>query len=434
MIKDFLSSTKQVTHIYANGTSGDDANNGTIGSPVKSFTRVMALLPDVISHNTVVHMAGTFDIQAANVTISKQINNAYLLFDGGDNVVGGSLAISITSATTASITSTGAGWTVNQWAGFWAKLSDGTIRQIRNNTIDTIYVSSFFAGVPSGTFDIVLPETAITSTSSRIFAEQMTGSGYFYFQRVRFLGSSRLYTYSKGPQSVYQGVTVASSSIFATISWGYVGTTLVFGGLFRDPTDPTLLLSTKKAGISVFNGSFRALGAALIAISESYFNSFSSEGGLIYSISNGNNFKSILFRNTRFSALATLFADDGLGTSATNIIAGSAGVGLTLYSCGESPTIKADRLDISNCTSHAIEVKNASLTFEGVVSGSGNGGVGLYAHSGSQVTIAGATPPTVTGTDGDVAVNDPTIPDTWASVVAAGGLSSASEATLIKVS
>jgi len=70
----------------------------------------------------------------------------------------------------------------------------------------------------------------------------------------------------------------------------------------------------------------------------------------------------------------------------------------------------------------------------GGISGTGNGNLGLYAHDGSVVKIAGATPPTVTGTDGDVAVNDPMIPDTWANLVSNGGLSSAQEATVIKVS
>ena len=433
--------TSEVSHFYADGTSGSDLNDGlTVGSPVQTIPRVMELLPDVIKHNTVVHMTGTFDLQPlpSIISISKQLANASkLIFDGGDSVIEaapGSTGLAISGSTTGSITVFGAGWTVNQWAGYWAKVSTGQIRLIRNNTADTIYTTSFFSAAPSGTFDIVQPETAITSSSNRILWDECFGSGSTRYQRLRFLSSSRFYASTKGVETYLHAVMINSTSIYALVNWGYGATPFVCGQNPIDPANPSAYLLNIKIGLSMFNGTARTTGTSAATFGDSYINKLVSSGGTVYGIVNGNHFKSIKLITTRFTNIFTLFADDGGATSATTIVVGSVDIGFLLQDSAEAPTIKASRLDISGCASHAIEVKNAAITFEGVVTGSGNGGVGLYAHQGSQVTIAGATPPTVTGTLGDVAVNNPILLTTWANIVSNGGLSSAQEATTVKVS
>ena len=87
LIKDFASSTLKETHLYADGTSGDDANDGkTLATPKKSLAAVSALVPYELKHNVAVHLSGVFnypDVGRFNVSVDSDVS---LLIDGGSSL------------------------------------------------------------------------------------------------------------------------------------------------------------------------------------------------------------------------------------------------------------------------------------------------------------------------------------------------------------
>ena len=425
-------STSEVSHFYVDGTSGDDANDGlTLGTPKKTLEGIMAVIPDVINHHTVVHLSGTIDLQtsASTIYMTKTVaaNGVTLLFDGGDGVVAaalGSTGLSITSAGTDFITSSGAGWTVDQWKGVWVKI--GTqIRMIQSNTSDTLVPTFAFSPVPSGTFDIVVPETTVTSTSTRVWVFSCPGVGYCNVQRLSLTGGVRLYARAQAQCSV-NGIVSKNTSTYAFYAQSAdVG----FWPYLNDPQSPSSLI--------VFNVGCSFLGRINLS-SEGNFVSVQSViaqtamfyGCAVVRISDGCRFENVVFDacSIRESAI--------LGSNFKNVIDGASSVGILLNGVVGHSYFVANTWEIKNCASHGLEAIGSTVSFLGDVTGSGNGGVGLYAHSGSQVDILGTSPPTVTGSLGDVAINDSDLvtPISWSAIVSEGGIASAEQSTAIKVS
>jgi hypothetical protein len=90
-------------------------------------------------------------------------------------------------------------------------------------------------------------------------------------------------------------------------------------------------------------------------------------------------------------------------------------------------------VSIYSCVSHGIEVIQGYLKMVGVVIGSGHGGAGCYAHSTSVVHITDGSPPTLTGTVGELAISDPAEEQvTWAQLDAGIKVSIAAENTSAK--
>jgi len=94
----------------------------------------------------------------------------------------------------------------------------------------------------------------------------------------------------------------------------------------------------------------------------------------------------------------------------------------------------ASPVTVEGCAEHGIELKNSTLEItSGVLSGSGNTGAGVYAHSGSKVSYPSGSVPTITGTVGDIAITDPATEDlTWAELDAAGKAVIISEDVILK--
>lgn len=89
-------------------------------------------------------------------------------------------------------------------------------------------------------------------------------------------------------------------------------------------------------------------------------------------------------------------------------------------------------IDISNTTGHAIEVQHGYLNMLGAVTGTGNTGAGVYAHSGSIVHIKNGAPPTLTGTVGDLSFDGTTEATEWATVDAGTPAVSSTELSMCK--
>ena len=436
MLRDYANVNQDTLHVYADSTRPDDAGDGlTLATAKKTIEAAVALLPNIAEGHVVLHLTGTFTL-TENVTISTNMQrNKKLIVDGGDSVEVLEGPYSATSGTTSTLTDSARSWTPNEWQGYVVEILDtsniGHRTTIQSNTADTLtVVQNWSSAITTNSYRIVRPATVITAS---------IGLAWFYysgisqhdvcFQRLRFSGNVL-----PGLANAAQCNLLRITDVVYDGAW-YFGA--FNGGLYLsrtvyDPAAPDSAFSNtlNKAGVGYLGSNSKAVsltGIASAFITHSALKADVSMLSTVLSIFNGCWIKKVNIRG---------YSDVTLVQSANCrpiIINGSADVGLNIEQ--SKCTISGGAAEISNSTTHAIELNGAELNMiDGGISGSSNGGLGLYAHDRSLVKLARAAPPTVTGSDGDVAVNDPTLPDTWANVISAGGLSSASEATIIKVS
>jgi len=89
-------------------------------------------------------------------------------------------------------------------------------------------------------------------------------------------------------------------------------------------------------------------------------------------------------------------------------------------------------VDISGSASHGIECNHSHLHLDGAVTGTGNGGAGVYAHNGSVVNIKNGAPPTISGTLGHLSVDGTTNATWWSTLDAGTPLAVLAEMTMAK--
>jgi hypothetical protein len=333
--------------------------------------------------------------------------------------------LTLTSSGVDFITLTGAGWTVDQWKGYFVKTADGQYRTIQSNSVDTLVPTIDFSPAPSNIFDIVRPETTITSSSTRVLVFANEGLGYTNLQRIFFSGAARLYF--RGKTSNYAtGIISTCSSTYAFYAQN---ATVAIWEYLYDPLNPSALLSAYKYGCSFLNGdvhfsdcSKNVTAYGLIA------NTCNLYGSYVNAIRRGCRFKFLNFDGCTVLASGVL----GDATDRKNIVDGSAGVGVLFNNISGNPNLAADSWEIKNCASHGMEIINSNVKFSGAVDGSGNGGAGVYAHDNSTVTIKDGSPPTLTGTVGDCSTDGTTERTTWAEVDADSPITDLYESTTIK--
>jgi len=443
MKRDFVTATKRVSHYYADGTSGDDANDGlTALTPKKTQQAVYDIVPQQIAHDTCIHLSGTFTNESAE--LEKHIlYDKMLVVDGGDALTQVAGPFTATGSSTSSLTVSGAGWTIDQYVGYFLEITSGAltgqIRTIQRHTADTITpIQNFSADPGLCTFQVVRPTTTVNNTTVyNSLVVKCSGGGSVSVQRFWLTGARSRIVVSEASCVVFlTGILVSAGtsggfyiSNCVTVNmyaWPYiVGTgwgdyvTLVMGCATLPTSNSPIIRSTKTfyVGGCVFKSAPDMRDCGL--------------WGFLYG-SRAYGLKYYDCRDMLTAAAAGGCIHNSAGY-APIVIDNALDVGVLVDN--STLSIGAD-VDVSNHGSHGIVVKGGKLTFSGVTTGSGNGGVGLYAHSGSQVQISGSAPPTVTGSNGDVAVtaDDLETPMTWAEVIGAGGVSSAQEATIIKVS
>jgi len=433
MPRNFVNATLKESHYYLDGTSGNDTNDGlTVGTAKKTFEGVMAIIPDVIKHHTVVHLSGTINLEASGSTIylSKTIavNGLYFIFDGGDDTVEaapGSTGLTMTSSGVAFITKTGAGWTVDQWKGVWIKTADNQYRMIQGNTADTLIPTIDFSPAPSGDFDIVVPGTQITSTSARTLTFSCIGLGYPTVQRMRLSGGVRLY-FRKDSLNSATGIVSSNTSAYAF--YAQAGDVSLIQYLW-DPISPPALLINHQTGCSFNNGTVNfADDTKRVTIHSLIAKTCNLYGSSVSAITNGCRFGHLNL-DACTVAVASYLGSQG---NRVNIIDGSTSVGVKINGVVGQPNFAASRWEINNCASHGIEIIKSNVKFLGTVAGSGNGGAGVYAHDNSIVTIKDGSPPTLTGTVGDCSTDGTTERTTWAEVDADSPITDLYESTTIK--
>lgn len=415
------------THIYANGDSGNDNNDGlTINTPVQTLQKALDLFPDRISYNSCLHLSGDF-ADEGTVTVKQVVDQGItFLIDGGSNTttIAGPFTADATS-TVSQLDVSGAGWTEDEYAGYWIEFTSGALlgekRLIQYNGTELIYPVKNFSAEPDGcAFNIVAPATTFTGNTTVCVANGASG-GEVLLQR--------LYMNVTGTQCFYTfGGLIRASHLICRTTWNpavrfWYGAQLVLSESFRDPS--TFAFNADNGiGISVVAGpvgnSYLEMHGCLGMWGEaSYFNRIVLENSNLGRTSRlmrkGMRARELNIFGCRPNTSPDLGGKDLVNDSgyAPTKVTGSPRSGLTL----NDSTISIDGgVEIGYHTEHGIVVDNSKVFFLGAVTGSGNTGAGLYGKNNSVVTITDGSPPTLTGTIGDVSTDETTEDATWAEI------------------
>ena len=441
LTRDYTTATIKESHYYADGTSGNDSNDGlTVSTPKKTLTALSTIIPFQIRHNTSVHLSGTF-AYPDELSLTNSVDNAaVLIVDGGEDLTvvddNTGTNYTATAASTLALTDAAASWTIGDLDGYWCKVLTGPaadqIRLIQKNTADTLTFCTAYSVSPDigATYAIYRPTTEINggnSSNINIIKVNKSGSGYLYIQNLYFSGN---YSY----MYIHNGEWIVIKDIItdAIYSNYFYNANLLFLGSTSYINADTFVSSstTRIAGVSQrnINSQFYISSSEYIAIYNSYFRKLTlyqnqtnyiyygtriKGGGLIL---NGNNYVSFLSSSSNYSS-CEIDGVSGSGVDCTNS-------NLILPSTTNDPIIQ-------NCSSHGISLKNSNLILEDIIGGTGNVGAGIYMSRNSQIIVSSGITPTITGTVGDISVDGTTEIITWADIAGGSELRLVNKATII---
>jgi len=423
-------------HVYANGTSGNDANDGlTVSTPKLTLDAVFALVPDIVKHNTCVHLAGTFN-EPGYVYLTKYVNGVMaLVIDGGDSwtVVddnGGNKYAAIAGSSVSQLVVASTPWTTDQRFGYVVRVLTGTaagqMRSVYSNSTNTLVVQADFSPAPAvgDTFDIVRPTTTISASTNSGGITIFRSTGQFYVQRLYLSGT-------KATLGAYESSTLIVASVVSDSTYNYTidcgrATNVTVSSYIKDTSQTNFPTSTLhkicvalRAGritacwmINAFLTHLLAKNLKLISVQYLWLGGCRILGPCTWS--------------DVYSGPESIFTN-GRQTQISN----PAGVGISAYNSQFAPA--AGGLSVSSCAGHGIELNHSMFKALGDVQGSGNTGAGVYAHNCSVVNIKHGAAPTLTGTVGDLAITSPTVQEsTWAAIDAGTPVAIAAEMTMAK--
>lgn len=425
--------TSEELHVYADGSSGSDSNDGlTVGTPKLTIPAALDLIPNLIRHNTVLHLSGTFT-DPGEVEIDKVLADAsYFIVDGGSDVTvvddnsGADYTADISSTTSIGLTT--AGWTVDEHFGYWVEIlsgpAAGQTRAIQGNTASTITPIRDWSVDPTAgaTFRIVRPATTVISSAAgnHWLRIRTLGAGTFVAQRFSIGGSKPSLTIqgASGAFSYLNHIVhygTASQGVTASAHQGLCGISYPW---FTDPTTFALLSANtaSNCGVSVLNSTtvLQVYATNRVWLLGALVHTARVENcPMLQLVGYGARIRRGLVAQ-RSGALATT-QGVALATTAgyaATTIENAAGSGLTLI----DSYLKTSNPVIQNCTSHGIEMQGGMLNITGVLAGGTNTGAGLYVTEGAKVKIADGTTPTLTGTVGDISLDGLTEASTWVAI------------------
>ena len=434
-IKDFVDRTYKNQHFYFDGTSGLDANDGlALATPKKTLQAIFDIIPEAIYHYIYIHATGVCDSAAISPEFTKRITpDAMVLIDGGDThtVVAG--PFTATGAAINSITVAAAGWGVDGYAGYIIEILDGVAddnyRTVSKNTVDTIYPSIDFSAIPAGAqFRIVRPTTEFKANAYTVLYLASYDIGPIQFSRIYF--SQGLTIYPQILTNLLMSGCVLNNGNASVGCIGNNGSTAVT--LWAKNFWWTGYPTQYKVGVGIVTTNPILMQRGIFGCYNSYFKNVTLKNvQQTVSRISATRINGLLdMRDFLFMGddSGYVFIEQGTGFPTT--IENASGVGLRAYNC--EFTIKGG-VSVSNCAGHGIEAIRSFIKFTGVVAGSGNTGAGVYAHLGSIITPKIGSPPTITGTVGNLAVEDPAVQqESWANVNAGTVVSIAGEGTVVK--
>lgn len=408
--------TTGTLHLYANGSTGSDQNDGlTSATPKKTLVAVVALIPDIVKHLCVVHLSGVFADSGA-VQIQRIVNGTgLLLVDGGTDLTDlvATQASDINSSSTIGVAA--AGWTTDAYMGYWVEIvsgannTTGELRLIQGNTATTLTVCRNFSADPGAgaTFRIVRPSTEISSAILYVAgqgqyaaANSTPTSPAVSIQRLYFSGTGRLYCWGSTSQMYIVGIISNASSSPSLYFSSLTGATYAYGAVINTTTgainfggssgDPYLGVSQVHASSSVrvyrcLEFLYRGTARKMDVLASACF------------LSGGARIKGALTFDNVFQPSTDALTNSS-GYAATTIDS-SSGVGVT---CKMSNIRIGAGVTISNNTTHGIEVDSGRVYMTGIVVGTGNGAHGCRNRRGGTVLIKDGSPPTLTGASGNL--------------------------------
>lgn len=405
-----LETTTSGLQVWANGSTGDDDNDGWSElTPKKTIEAARDLLPPVLEHSCTMNLRGTFvlDNPATFTKIQKSLLSAILVVDGGPDteVLGG--PYTSTAASTSSIADSSQSWTANEHAGSLVEIlsgpAAGETRGIFSNDGSTLVPTTAWSTSPgtAASFQISQPATRLTAASTYSFVMSCTPlntyQNYPSLQRMTLLGKVGLFhsggalvlshivsrsTYPTPYRLESPGNCFLSSFITDPVTHG-------FSFVTRCPISSIGSGTIRKEDGILTNAGFIVNGGSIL-----YDNCFVSKaGGVSHVIGN------VTIQNSIVQEALQVLNATGVGLKSTNSI------------------VNVTTLQVDNCSSHAIEIDGGRLVHSaGASTGSGNTGAGLYAHSQGVIHTKAGSVPTVTGTIGDVSIDGTTQKSLWSTI------------------
>jgi hypothetical protein len=451
----------RILHLYADGTSGNDTDDGlTAVTPKKTLQAVFDLVPDIIDYSVVIHLTGTFDFDSEQ-TVPEGLtvfgseyylhatdgyySHGCVILDGGADLTTVAGAFTASSSDTMTLTDSGQAWTDDQYSGYMVEIVDGAaagdVRTIVKSTGTSLYPSRAFSAAP-GTcqFRVVRPTTLLKKTDYAFMSFRMAGEGRMGLQRLS-VDAGQLVLGIHCTANVSAIVSLANTSGYGSLASR--GTVSCYAYPMGGASYPYLELSdfdtTKvKCGFGSVNGKVTSQSAENKTNLLGFYDSFSRGLEFVNSvervsrIENSRVLGAVKFDNVfsqgRPSGSYYTFRATGTGYFPTTV-ENPSGDGI---SCFNSEISLTAGVDISNCAGHGIVAIRSHVHLGGVVTGSGNTGAGLLLHTLSSAHIIDGSTPTLTGTVGDLSFDGVTENATWAGVDAGTPAVSATELSMCK--
>jgi hypothetical protein len=428
---------------YADGTAGSDANTGlSVGSPKKTLTALFALCPYIVKHTVTFNLVGTFSIvnePTTSVTLDKYLSSSgYIVLDGGANYTDYAGPFTLTANEKLLLTVAAAGWGVDDYAGYMARIDagaqSGALRTIIKNDATTMNLGYNLTAAPGNVaFTVVRPTTTLLGNSAGTTLNIKCSSdsvaagvgGSVYIQRLYMSDWRTTVTGSAGiKHSAFLAIRTIASPTFNTYLFSYPGNgaisfsdsglnlpteTRCGAGLLANVDVYTILATGKMIS---FSGSY-SKGTILIENVDSSY-AFWDYGWRVKGqilLRNVREFKtSIVFGRTNL--LRSRYVNDG-STYGKSLVDSAVGSGIEAINCDF--TIVGG-VNISDCSAHGVSLDHSLCKLNGIVVGTGNTGAGVYATNNSTVNIANGSTPTITGTVGNISFDGTTQATTWAVV------------------
>lgn len=413
-------------HVYAHGTLGSDSNDGlTEEFPKATIQAAFNLIPKICAHNVTVHLSGTFTNNSAAVSgrligADDNLSERLILVDGGDHctTIAGDFTADISE--TSNIGTTTNTWTPNQYGGYWVEIIDGAaageLRTIFSNTATTITPMKDFSTDPgAATYRIVRPTTELKNTASSLLYS-MKNIGTVSVQRL-YLSGSVVLAGNDTEYTSFAGLVYENTLDSVVLSAANCTNGIMCKGTIYNPsTYATLSDDDVYTGVSIRgDGDILARSSG---VGNSFFGVY-TEGSLeVYGgnlvVSYGTKLKKVILHDiSRDNSSQAVFDQSPAWSYPPLTVSGSGGVGIELNHCAFSTRTG---VTIEGCTSHGIEAKDSFIEIDRVLSGSGNGGAGLYIHTASRCVLRGSGHPTLSGAFGEVSLNGTSEESTWSTI------------------